>query len=428
MKTLILRILLALVALCAIAVGVLYWLGTRSDNGTGPAASQSDPAALVERGRYLARVGNCMACHTARGGPAYAGGMPVPTPFGTLYGPNITPDAQTGIGAWSADDFWQALHNGKSRDGSLLYPAFPYTEYTRMTRADADALYAFLRTVEPVSQPSRPPELRFPYDQRPLLAAWRALYFRPGVQQDDPDQSVQWNRGRYLVNGPGHCAACHAPRNSLGASIDPDALAGGTIPMLGWYAPPLSGDAEAGLGKWSVQDIAALLQSGVSAHSTASGPMAEVVQGSSQYLSNEDALAIGTYLKSLPATRPVTPDSGAAASPAALQLGGKLYAQHCAQCHRGDGRGADLAWPALAGNPTVTAPSPVNAIRVVLDGGFAPATAANPRPHGMPPFGQILSDNDVALVVSYIRNTWGNAASAATPLEVKRARDAATAN
>jgi len=428
MKTLILRILLALVVLCAIAVGALYWLGTRSDDGTGPAAAQSEPAALVERGRYLARAGNCMACHTARGGPAYAGGTPIPTPFGTLYGPNITPDARTGIGTWSADDFWQALHNGKSRDGSLLYPAFPYTEYTRMTRADADALYAFLRTVEPVSQPSRPPELRFPYDQRPLLAAWRALYFRPGVQQDDPGQSLQWNRGRYLVNGPGHCAACHAPRNSLGASIDPDALAGGTIPMLGWYAPPLSGDAEAGLGKWSAQDIAALLQSGTAAHSAASGPMAEVVQGSSQYLSDEDALAIGTYLKSLPATRPAAPDSGAAASPAALQLGGKLYAQHCAQCHRDDGRGADQAWPALAGNPTVTAPSPVNAIRVVLDGGFAPATAANPRPHGMPPFGQVLSDNDVALVVSYIRHNWGNAASAATPLEVKRARDAATAN
>jgi len=428
MKILISRILLAIVALCVVAAGVLYWLGTRTDDVPAAAAPQADAAQLVERGRYLARAGNCMACHTARGGKAYAGGTPIPTPFGTLYGPNITPDAQTGIGAWSADDFWQALHNGKSRDGSLLYPAFPYTEYTRITRADADALFAFLKTVEPVSQTSRPPELQFPYDQRPLLAAWRALYFRPGVQQDDPAQSLQWNRGRYLVRGLGHCAACHAPRNSLGASVDADALPGGVIPVLDWYAPPLSGDAEAGLGRWSAQDIATLLKSGVAAHSTASGPMAEVVQGSSQHLTDDDALAIGTYLKTLPAVPPVPPGGAAAPSAGSLELGGKLYAQHCAQCHRDDGRGAPPDWPALAGNPTVTAPSPANAIRMVLDGGFAPATAANPRPHGMPPFGQVLNDNDVALLVSYLRNSWGNSASAVTSLEVKRARDAATAN
>ncbi|WP_313623583.1 cytochrome c [Achromobacter sp.] len=411
-----------------VVLGSLYWLGTREDSSTGPAGAAADGAGLIERGRYLALAGNCMACHTSRGGKALAGGTPIPTPFGTVYGPNITPDTDTGIGAWTADDFWQALHNGKSRDGSLLYPAFPYTEYTRVTRSDSDALFAYLRSVAPVRQPNRPPEMDFPYDQRALLAAWRALYFKPGVQEPDPGQSVEWNRGRYLVEGLGHCAACHTPRNSLGATRSSQALSGGVIPMLNWYAPPLTNDMHAGMGRWTAQDIATLLKTGISAHSTVSGPMAEVVLGSTQHLTDDDALAIGVYIKSLPATPPASEARPAGATPAALELGGKIYSQQCAQCHQPDGKGSGLAWPALAGNPTVTAPSPVNAIRMVLDGGYAPATTSNPRPHGMPPFGQILSDNDIAMLVSYIRNSWGNQAGGVTALEVKRARAASTLN
>lgn len=426
--TLMKRILGSLLALIVVVLGALYWLGTRDDASTGPAAAPSDPQQRIERGRYLALAGNCVACHTARGGQAYAGGTPIPTPFGTLYGPNITPDDKTGIGAWTADDFWQALHNGKSRDGTLLYPAFPYTEYTRVSRADADALFAYLRTVTPVSQANRPPELEFPYDQRILLAAWRALYFKPGALEPDPGQSEQWNRGRYLVEGVGHCAACHAPRNSLGATRPADGLTGGVIPGLEWYAPPLTNDPRTGLGRWSAQDIADLLQTGIAAHSSASGPMAEVVLGSTQHLTGEDALAMGVYLKSLPDTPASTAASAAPVSAAAMELGGKLYRQQCVQCHQAAGEGSAGAWPALAGNPTVTAPSPVNAIRIVLDGGFAPATAANPRPHGMPPFGQMLNDNDIAMLVSYIRNSWGNSAGGVTSLEVKRARAAATRN
>lgn len=423
-----LKKILTLVLVVLIAtVGGLYWLGTRDDTSTGPAAT-ADAGTLVERGRYLALAGNCMACHTSRGGKALAGGTPIPTPFGTVYGPNITPDEKTGIGTWTADDFWQALHNGKSKDGTLLYPAFPYTEYTRVTRADADALYAYLRSVPPVSQPNRPPDMAFPYDQRALLAAWRALYFKPGVQEADAGQSVQWNRGRYLVEGLGHCAACHTPRNSLGATRSSDAFTGGIIPVLDWYAPPLTNDIQTGMGRWTAADIAALLKTGISAHSSASGPMAEVVLGSTQHLTDDDALAIGVYIKSLPATPPSTPRSTAAAAPAAMELGSKIYRQHCAQCHQPQGQGSGTAWPALAGNPTVTAPSPVNAIRMVLDGGYAPATAANPRPHGMPPFGQILNDSDIAMLVSYIRNSWGNEAGGVTALEVKRARASSTLN
>lgn len=424
LKKLLCVLLLAVIA----AAGGLYWLGTRDDASTGPAAAPADASALVERGRYLALAGNCMACHTSRGGKALAGGAPIPTPFGTVFGPNITPDDKTGIGTWTADDFWQALHNGKSKDGTLLYPAFPYTEYTRVTRADADALYAYLRSVAPVSQPNRPPELSFPYDQRALLAAWRALYFKPGVQEADAGQSVQWNRGRYLVEGLGHCAACHTPRNSLGATRSSESLTGGVIPVLDWYAPPLTNDMQTGMGRWTAADIAALLKTGISAHSSASGPMAEVVLGSTQHLTDDDALAIGVYIKSLPATPASTQRQKTAVVPAAMELGGKIYRQQCAQCHQPKGEGSGAAWPALAGNPTVTAPSPVNVIRMVLDGGYAPATAANPRPHGMPPFGQILNDNDIAMLVSYLRNSWGNEAGSVTALEVKRARAASTLN
>ncbi|OZI40640.1 alcohol dehydrogenase [Bordetella genomosp. 1] len=406
-------------ALCVLVGLALFFFGTREDAGPPPVA-MSDPQAQIERGRDLARLGNCAACHTVRGGATYAGGTPVPTPFGTLYGPNITPDEQTGIGRWSSDDFWRALHNGKGRDGELLYPAFPYPQYTRMSRADADALYAYLRSVPAVRQESRAHELEWPYNRRALLEFWRLLYFRPGVHENEADQSAQWNRGRYLVEGPGHCAACHAPRNSLGASVDARGLPGGMIDGLGWYAPPLNANADIGLGRWSAEDVAALLRSGRTPHAVANGPMAEVVSGSTQYLSDADALAIGVYLKSLPATD--TPRAGSAASNAAMTQGGRLYTQHCAQCHQADGRGRDAAWPALAGNATVTAPSAVNAIRVVLDGGFGPATQLEPRPHGMPPFGQMLGDNDIAAVLSYVRGSWGNKASAVTAQEVQRAR------
>lgn len=417
------RVIVGLGALCILLALTLYFFGTREDAGPAPVAV-SDPQAQIVRGRDIARLANCAACHTVSGGQAYAGGTPIPTAFGTLYGPNITPDRETGIGAWSADDFWRALHNGKGRDGELLYPAFPYPQYTRMTRADADALYAYLRSLPAVRQENRAHALEWPYNRRALLEFWRVLYFSPGVHEDDAGQTAQWNRGRYLVEGPGHCAACHAPRNSLGATVNAAGLPGGMIDGLGWYAPPLNANEDAGLGRWSAEDVAVLLKSGRTPHSVANGPMAEVITGSTQYLTDADALAIGAYLKTLPATE--TPRAGAAASAGLMTQGSKLYTQHCAQCHQADGRGRESAWPALAGNPSVTAPNAINAIRVVLDGGFGPATQMEPRPHGMPPFGQMLSDNDVAAVVSYVRGSWGNAASAVTAPEVRRARDAAT--
>lgn len=408
---------LALVLLVAVIVAAA-WPRAQFVPAASPDAWAATPANIA-RGAYLARVGDCMACHTARGGPAYAGGRVLDTPFGRVLSPNITPDPATGIGAWSADDFWNALHNGIDRDGRLLYPAFPYPNYTRVTRADADALFAYLRSLAPVRQANRPHELRFPYDSQLALAGWRLLYFRPAPYQPDGTRPAAWNRGAYLVEGLGHCSACHSERNRMGASGKD--LAGGLIPTVGWYAPSLTSNTEAGLGQWETAHVVQLLRTGVSPRGAVFGPMAEVVRQSLQHLSEDDATAMAVYLKSLPSGD--RPDPAAAAPPESVaKLGRALYDKHCADCHGADGRGQALAYPPLAGNGALTTPEPVNAIRIVLNGGFAPATAGNPRPYGMPPYSPVLSDAEVAAVVTYVRSSWGNAAGAVTPAQVNRYR------
>ncbi|WP_344764766.1 cytochrome c [Actimicrobium antarcticum] len=376
-------------------------------------------AAQVAQGKYLALAGNCMGCHTVRGGAQYAGGRAIATPFGTLYSPNLTQDKTSGLGNWSANDFWRALHNGKSQDGSFLYPAFPYTNYTRMTRPDSDALFAYFKTLTPVAQANRASELRFPYNQRPLMAVWRALYFTPGVQKTDPAKSVTWNRGAYLVEGPGHCSACHSSRTTLGGSSG--SLEGGLIPVLNWYAPSLTSSNEAGLGDWQQSHIVDLLQTGISQRSVVFGPMAEVVRGSLQHLSEPDLQAMAEYLKSLPQIDTPSP------VPVALDertrvLGSKLYEKHCVNCHRADGTGIPPNYPPLAGNRAITMDSAINPVRMVLNGGFPPSTHGNPRPYGMPPFAAVLNDEEVAAVVSFTRNAWGHRQAAVTPFEVSRYR------
>lgn len=416
-------VLLALLALLAVAAAGLFYLGTQEDSAVTSPAAPADPAAQVALGAYLARAGNCMACHTGRGGAPYAGGRTIQTPFGAIYSSNITPDKDTGIGTWTADDFWRALHNGKSKDGKLLYPAFPYPNYTKVTRADADALFAYLRTLPPVSQASREPALRFPFNLRPLLAVWRALYFRPGTYQPAQDRDSEWNRGAYLVQGLGHCNACHTPRNLLGATRENAEYSGALIPMQGWHAAALTGESEAGLGKWSVQDLADLMRTGVSMRGAASGPMAEVVRESLQHLADEDIRAMAVYLKSLPQNE----TGRQAAAPRAddentLQLGAALYDEHCTDCHKAAGEGAPPHYPALAGNRAVVLDSPVNAIRAVLHGGYPPSTRGNPRPYGMPPFAPALNDQQAAAVLSYVRNAWGNSAGMVSADEVNRQR------
>lgn len=423
MKRILLIIMAAIVLVPVTVLGIQYLHDPGSNESSVPAANA---AQQVARGNYLARAGDCMACHTARGGASFAGGRVIPTPFGKLYSPNITPDAATGIGTWTADDFWRALHNGKSKDGRFLYPAFPYTDYTKITRADADAMFAYFKTLPAIKQASKEHELRFPYNQRILLAGWRALYFRPGIYKPDIRQSTEWNRGAYFVQGLGHCAACHTNRNAFGATEQGADLAGGLIPILGWYAPSLTSDAEAGLGNWDKQHIVDLLKTGVSPRGTVFGPMGEVVRHSLQHLSDQDVASMAGYLKSLPQTSaPVVAKEmqvNVGQADDILKLGAKLYRDHCVECHKANGSGIAPASPPLAGNRAITMPSSVNPIRMVLNGGYPPSTQANPRPYGMQPFGPVLSDAEVAAVVSYIRNSWGNNAPLVSPVQVSRYR------
>ena len=379
------------------------------------AAALRDPA-LIARGEYLATLGDCAACHTAQGGQRYAGGRSLGTPFGEVPAPNITPDPDTGIGAWSFDDFWRALHEGKGRQGELLYPVFSYTSFTKVSRDDALAIFAYLKSLPPVQRPDAELGLDFPYNVRSSLVAWRALYFKPGEFKPDPAKSPAWNRGAYLVQGLGHCNECHTTRDSLGG-IEPDRhLTGGQIPQLGWYAPDLSMQAGGGLDGWRAQDIVDLLKTGQSAKGTAFGPMADVVRLSTQHMSDADLQAVATYLQSLPPR--AQPASAPFAPAASHERGGQLYARRCADCHGKDGRGVAGVYPPLDGNTSVTEPTGINAIRSVLLGGFAPATAGNPQPYSMPPFAQSLSDADVAAVVGYIRQSWSNRAAAVQPADV----------
>lgn len=393
----------------------------------GVAVQQADltvTPAVLERGAQLAAAGNCMACHTARGGEPWAGGRPVNTPFGPIYSSNLTPDPDTGLGRWSAGDFRRALHNGQSRDGRLLYPAFPYNHTTRMTADDVDALYAHLRRLPPVVQPAREHGLRFPFNTQPALALWRILYFTPGSYQPDAARSAEWNRGAYLVTGVAHCAACHAERDVFGGG-SVDRFAGGLMPDGRWWAPSLHDPAEGGTQGWGVDATVALLAGGrtrtASGQASTLGPMAEVVLHGTQHLPEADLRAMAVYLTDLP-VRPVKRSDPEPAPDRVLTRGGRLYEQHCAQCHGDAGEGAGDAYPPLAGHRAVTQSSPVNTVQAILSGGFAPATAAHPRPYGMPPYRSQLNDEEVAAVASFIRQSWGNRAGEVTALDVARLR------
>jgi mono/diheme cytochrome c family protein len=390
--------------------------------------AQSDDA-LLARGRYLMNgVVACGNCHIARGPqgqPLFeqglSGGMRFDEAPFTAIAPNITPDQETGIGNWSAEDFWNAMHEGRAKDGRLLYPAFPYPYFTLVTREDSDALYTFLRSVPAARKPNRPHALRFPFDRQASLTFWRAMSFEPARFEADGQRSAEWNRGAYLVRGLGHCGACHSPRDFLGAAVTSTELAGETLPAGQWYAPSLTDPAQAGVALRSIDEAVDLLKTGRSAHASVLGPMAEIVFDSLQHASDADLRAMVVFLRSLPQEK-----TGAVASPMpdaqAMDRGRKLYEDRCADCHGEQGQGARDAIPALDGNRVVTMSPPANLIRIVLDGGFPPATAGNPRPYGMPPFAQSLGDDELAALATFLRNAWGNRASAVSALDVLRHR------
>jgi mono/diheme cytochrome c family protein len=426
------KLLLLLAVLFALTLAALWWFRpVDRQAGEAPEPAYNTSADSIERGRELVTLADCKSCHTARGGRPFAGGHAIPTPFGTFFSPNITPDARTGIGGWSAEDFWHALHNGYARDGTLLYPTFPYTNYTKISRRDADAMYAYLKSVPAVSRANRAHELAFPYNRRILLVAWRYLFFRPGVYEPDPARGPEWNRGAYLIQGLGHCSACHEARNALGAIRSKHNPSGGLV--LSWYAPALTSPAEAGVQDRPEADTVLLLKTGQigtaaapSHHASTMGPMAEVVYNSLQYVQEDDLRAMVAYLKSLPAASPRSSwrllRAQHAATIKTLSRGAAIYTKHCASCHGDRGEGRSPAGPPLAGNRAVTMSSAIDPIRIVLFGGYPPGTAGNPRPFGMPPYLTTLSDVEVGEVLSYIRASWGNAAAAVSGDEVAENR------
>jgi len=390
---------------------------------TVPTAPVMTTPQVIAQGEYLARLGNCITCHTTRGGAPYAGGRAFNSAYGTLYSTNITPDPETGIGDWSIDEFRHTLRHGVSRHGPL-YPAFPFANFNRLSEPDIDALFAFLKTVPAIDSPARANRLGFPANLRSAMVAWRMLHHRPRPLLADTSQSAAWNRGRYLVDGVGHCDQCHSGRGSQ-ASLPPELyMAGGRIPGQDWYAPPLNQSA---LDRWNTESLATYLRRGTATQGSAYGPMAEVIHVSLQHLTPDDAVSMATYLKTIPARpRPVEIDTRQtrvnAASQASNVSGLTLYRDHCESCHKADGRGRDLDYPPLAGNPLVTSVDPVNAVRLVLHGGIAPSTALNPRPYSMPSFADRLNDEEVAAVVNHIRTSWSNSGNAVSLDEVRAMR------
>ncbi|HEX5352865.1 MAG TPA: c-type cytochrome [Rhodanobacteraceae bacterium] len=373
----------------------------------------------IQHGRYLVHAGDCKACHTAQGGKPFAGGRPVPTPFGVVYSTNITPDPETGIGEWSERDFYRAMHFGIARGGKHLYPAFPYPWYTRMTRGDVDAIRAYLDTVKPVRERNRSPQLGWPFSMRSMLKMWDTLYLHPGQYQPDPKRSTAWNRGAYLVNGPGHCGACHSGKNLLGAPDRDHPMQGGMAEHV--FAPNLGAGKRDGLGGWSKQEIVEYLATGSNAHATAGGPMAEVVTASTQYLKQRDLEAIATYLKTLDGPRPGEPGKP---NNDTMQQGRALYVDDCAGCHMDNGTGLPNAFPPLRASSAVQAAKPQLLLAVILEGARSPATPTKPTGLTMPAFGSKLDDAEIAALTTYIRNAWGNRAGEVSKGDVSKLRSA----
>jgi mono/diheme cytochrome c family protein len=372
----------------------------------------------IARGKALTEAGDCASCHTADAAKPFAGGKRIETPFGGVYSLNLTPDRDTGIGAWSDDDFYRALRFGEARDGSRYYPAFPYPNFTKLTRQDILAIRAYLATLTPVSNTAPAPDLRWPLNYRGMMRAWNWLFFKPGILMPDQQQSAEWNRGRYLVEGVAHCGACHTPKNIFGANKRGRAFGGGRVG--GMFAPRLDGAERSGLKSWSVDDIAEYLQSGRNGKSHAGGLMSEVVVNATSKMSDADIRAIAVYLKDLPAgaAEPqVTPPQ-----PSQMAQGKKLYDGACVACHEENGSGAPRIYPPLPGNANLQSADALSTLRIILDGAQTVTTPRAPNKGSMPGYAAKMTDQEIADVTNYIRNAWGNAAPLVTVDQVTRAR------
>lgn len=400
------------------------WLAAASDARAADAASGD-----AVRGAYMAHAADCAACHTEQGKPAYSGGraMDAATDYispGFVYSTNITPDRATGIGSYTLDDFTRALREGVAKDGHHLYPAMPYPSFSKMTDQDIADLYAyFMKGVSPVEKEPPKTKLHFPFNQRWGLMFWNLVFAPHGVWQPDKDHDAVWNRGAYLVEGPGHCGACHTPRNLFyqerGYDHTSSLFVSGGI-LEHWFAPSLREEKTTALGEWSDNDVISFLKTGHNKHSDAFGEMDDAIEDGLQFVSNQDLLAIATYLKTLPPNRQISSVPWQATSQTG-EPGAGIYAQFCSSCHGRHGEGKSR-YPALTHNPAVLMEHPAGLVQLVLYGGSTAKTAGGAKPASMPAFEKKLSVDEIADVLSYIRNNFGNQAAAITTHDVENLR------
>lgn len=408
-----------LIVLIPLFTGAVVFAGCSE---TEPEATKPATDAQIKHGAYMARAADCIACHTEPGGEPYTGGLRMDTPFGPIYSSNITPDDETGIGLWTQEEFYQALHDGVGRHHKYLYPVMPFSFYTKMTREDVDAIYGYLKSLKPINKPPKRNKLRFPFNVRLTMIGWRELFFDEGTYVKDQTKSAEWNRGAYLVEGPGHCSACHSPRNIMGAIEEGKQFTGAEVDH--WFALNITSDLRSGIGDWSVNELAEFLRTGTNAKkTTALGPMAEVVHDSLSHLTDTDIRAMGVYLKSI---KPVdtadetVPMEVAITSAAWRKEAALIYLDNCAACHQAKGAGIPDVFPPLRGNPVVNASSPDNLMQVVLKG-----IPKQGKYIPMPSFASRLSDQQIADVLNYVRTSWGNtAAPDVTPMMIAEWRKA----
>lgn len=404
----------------ALAIGLILGSSAFAQDEP-PAAPPEDP--ILAKGKYLVTAGNCVSCHTRPDGIPFTGGLSFDTPFGKLYSTNITPDDETGIGKWTAQDLRTAMHEGIAPGGRNLFPAFPYTSFTKVSDEDVDAIYAYLRSLKP--EKYTPPANAFAFSIRFPMKIWNKLFFQPGRFTEDKAQSAEWNRGAYLVEGLGHCSACHSPRNPAMAEIKDRAYSGGAIMdlvpgrpgVVRWSAVNLT-SAKEGVGSWAVADLTKYLNTGLSAHAGSFGPMNEVIANSLKQMTKEDVQAMAVYLKSLPPrdskSTPVSAEQGKA--------GEAIYKDRCEKCHQSSGRGGFLTSPPLAGSLVAQTDDPAAMINVILHGPELSKDLPSGSWETMKPYKEILNDQQVADVANYVRSSWGNRGKPVTAADVAKQR------
>lgn len=395
--------------------------------GQGPVAAGAKSSSAVERGRYVAVAGDCVACHSIPGsGKPFAGGYRLITPFGDLLSSNITQDKETGIGDWNEKEFTDALRKGKGKEGENLYPAMPYTSYAKMSDQDVSDLYAYMKTIRPISNAVDTNQMPFPFNIRLFMSGWNLLFFDDKPLAPVAGKSQQWLRGQYLVEALEHCAACHTPKNFLGGDASGKAYKGAEL--QGWFAPDITNDMHTGIGRWSEDDLIQYLRTGSNGVAVASGPMAEAVTNSTQHLTDEDLRAMVVYLKQRgdEPKEPARPQTLAMTDPR-MQSGQKLFAANCEACHSSDGKGVPNMVAGFAGSASIMAPEVDSLLNSVLVGSRGAITGQSPTGAGMPAFAWKLSDQQVANVLTYVRNQWGNAAEPVSPDTVAKSRSSLNA-